>query len=318
LSTTLDNAFPTEHQLRAAAHVLSILGDSPVVDSDLKASYSTAATGLLLSSRDLEQAEGWLLSRHWLAHHPPYVVLTAKAQNLPRDADIVVQELFRELVFDTRPLWLRMAVSTGRIREELLPERVLETLRHLFPADDQREAILIAAAFKVDTERLKKMGDVGEKAVMAQCKAFLKHHGRPDLAELVRRVSLISDQLGYDIVAPNIAGIEQHLEVKCFAGRHPNFYLTRNEYEVGVRSRNWELVLCRMRNDEEADIMGWTTLEPIQDWIPEDCDPSVTWQSIRVRLNSSEVFPGLPLGRVASLSRIQQIVDVDHHLRAMF
>ncbi len=39
--------------------------------------------------------------------------------------------------------------------------------------------------------------------------------GRSDLARDVRRVSLLSDQLGYDVNAPRVAGPPRLLEVKA-------------------------------------------------------------------------------------------------------
>lgn len=296
LCATVKQEFPTAHQLQAAARVLCMIGENPVIHVDLQASYSSVATGLILSSHDLQHAEKWLLSHHWLSLSPPFIQLAPKARGLSVDTETSAKDLLRKLLMDSLPLWLRMAVIDGRVRQELIPERVIETLSRVFPAREEREALLIAAGLRFDADLLRRIGDVGEDAVMKQCQSFLVQHDHPELARLVRRVSLLSDQLGYDIVSPNLAGVEIQLEVKCFSGRRPDFYLTRNEYEVGVRLRNWALVLCRMDGYDDAEVVGWTTLDPMRESLPLDRDLSVAWQTARVRLDWLDVHPGLPLG----------------------
>ncbi len=160
---------------------------------------------------------------------------------------------------------------------------------------EEREAILLAAAVKYDEAALRAAGDAGEDAVVEACQAFLAEQGRPDLARSVRRVSLISDALGYDVTAPNLAGRECRLEVKCYRGRYPVFYITRNEFEVGLTIPRWYLVLCRSVPGSVPSIVGWTTLAPMSARMPVDADGSATWQVVRVRVDESDLRPGLPL-----------------------
>ena len=138
----------------------------------------------------------------------------------------------------------------------------------------------------------------GENAVAESCRAFLEEQGHPDLARSVRRVSLISDALGYDITAPNLAGRQCRLEVKCYRGRYPEFYITRNEFEVGLTLPRWYLVLCRSTQDSVPGVVGWTTLAPMSERMPVDADRSARWQVARIRVDESDLRPGLPLSRL--------------------
>jgi hypothetical protein len=60
----------------------------------------------------------------------------------------------------------------------------------------------------------RRTGDLAEAHVTKACRAQLSGAGRDDLAALVRRVSLTSDQLGYDVTAPRLDGSTRRLEVK--------------------------------------------------------------------------------------------------------
>ena len=130
---------------------------------------------------------------------------------------------------------------------------------------------------------------------LAACRSFLEGQGRPDLAREARRVSLISEAMGWDISVPNLAGQVCRLEVKCYRGRDPTVYLTRHEFNVGLRRSKWYLVLCRSAGDSEPEVVGWTTLAPLIPRMPIDVGRSAEWQVSRVRIGESEVRPGLPL-----------------------
>ncbi len=179
----------------------------------------------------------------------------------------------------------------------MLPEQVERVLKEMFNTEE-RNAILYAAALKYDDTALRTIGDAGEEAVVATCRGFLQEHQRPDLAKRVRRVSLISDALGYDVVAPNLAGQECRLEVKTHRRRHPNFYLTRNEYQVGLELSRWYLVFCRTQADAKPSIVGWTTLASLSARMPVDRAGSARWQLVRIRISESELRSGLPMSVV--------------------
>ena len=176
----------------------------------------------------------------------------------------------------------------------MLPEQVEQVLDELFDAEE-RDAMLRAAAIKYDESALRSAGDAAEKAVYHACRAFLKEQDRFDLARSVRRVSLISDALGYDIAAPDLAGRECRLEVKSYRGRYPTFYITRNEFEVGQTLSRWYLVLCRSGTDLVPSIVGWTTASTLSARMPIDRELSAKWQVVRVRVEESQLQPGLPI-----------------------
>ena len=81
------------------------------------------------------------------------------------------------------------------------------------------------------------IGAAGEEIVLQECRAALSALGRADLAVRARRVSLISDQLGYDIVAPSVAGGGWRIEVKTTrtSAVLAKIILTRNEARVGLK-----------------------------------------------------------------------------------
>ncbi len=153
---------------------------------------------------------------------------------------------------------------------------------------------------KFDDATLRALGEVGENAVASACRAFLRDSGRSDLANKVRRVSLISDALGYDVVSPDLMGCEHRLEVKCYRGPGPNFYLTRNEFEVGSTLPRWHLVLCR--STLVPEVIGWTSLASFRDRMPQELDRSARWQVARVTLEESDLRPGLPIESAAGPS----------------
>ena len=288
---------PGPFLLRSAARVLTIVGRSRHTAADVWASYRATASGGLLSSDGLLSAQRWLVDQGWLDSNETNLIASNRCQALPDDEDEVARELLRAIIFDSPPTWLSAVTARGEIRPELLPEQVEQVLGVMFDAEE-RDAILYAAAVKYDEAALRATGDAGEEAVLTACRAFLEDQRRPELARRVRRVSLISDALGYDIAAPDLAGRECRLEVKSYRGRYPNFYITRNEFEVGLRLSRWYLVLCRSVTDSIPSIMGWTTLAPLCARMPVDQVGSATWQVVRVRIDESHLRPGLPISRM--------------------
>jgi hypothetical protein len=108
----------------------------------------------------------------------------------------------------------------------------------------------------------------------------LARAGRPDLAALVQRVSLISDQLGYDVVAPTLRGKVRRMEVKTTsrsAQTHFEVYLSRNEAAVAVRDPSWTLVLCQACDSSRAEVVGWCRANAFAPVLPSDKHPRGRW-----------------------------------------
>ena len=217
-----------------------------------------------------------------------------RSQMLPDDEAEVARELVRAMVLDAPPAWLGAVAVRGEIRPEFLPTEADTVLESMF-SSEERDALLLAAAEKYDDSAQRALGEAAEESVVTACRALLAERGRGDLARKVRRVSLISDSVGYDIQSPDLSGSECRLEVKCFRGRHPRFYITRNEFEVGLRLPRWYLVLCRAGPNSFPSVVGWTTLTPLVGKMPSDLDKSARWQSAKVQCSESELRPGLPI-----------------------
>jgi hypothetical protein len=65
------------------------------------------------------------------------------------------------------------------------------------PDAARREELLLELARRVDDTLQRLVGEIGEEIAIDAARAELRAMGRPELAREVRRVSLLSDQLGY-------------------------------------------------------------------------------------------------------------------------
>ena len=171
-----------------------------------------------------------------------------------------------------------------------------------FASDNQRppdsRTITLGAARRVDTERRAEIGLDGERAVIRRAEANYLHRGHPDLIHSLRHVSLISDQLGYDIVAPAIdSGEDTRLEVKtCVSSAHLRIFLSRAEASWGSRDPLWYLVVCVLGDADEASVLGYLRGEQLADRLPKDPTQGChRWESASILLTESELSPGLPI-----------------------
>ena len=107
---------------------------------------------------------------------------------------------------------------------------------------------MIGLARRFDETLQRLVGDIGEEIVVNAARSELRAMGRPELAREVRRVSLLSDQLGYDVSAPRVSGRPRLLEVKAttaeLVGPSVNAHLSRNEADTGAALADWALVIC--------------------------------------------------------------------------
>ena len=240
-------------------------------------------------------AQQWLVDQGWLAQKDNILQATARSLELPNDDETeIARDILRAMILESAPAWLSVSVGRGEVRKEFIPEDAEHLFGDLFE-DEDRDALLLAAASKHDEVALRALGEAGEEAVLTACRELLQRNGRPDLAVKARRVSLISDALGWDVSVPNLKGQECRLEVKCYRGPRPSFFITRHEFEVGLRRTRWYLVICRSIGDSAPEVVGWTTLAPIVGRMPVDIDQSAQWKVTRVRLDEPELQPGLPL-----------------------
>lgn len=195
------------------------------------------------------------------------------------------------------PLWLRTAVHDDTtLRTELLPDDVNGALTAVIPDPARREAFLLSRARKVESRERERLGGEGEEAVVATCRAQLTELGATERVAAVRRVSLVSDELGYDVVAPRVGDSVRRLEVKSTrsTGATVRLFVTRNEIAVGLADPDWFLVVTRREKDGGWTVLGHAAAASLQVLLPVDCDTSGRWQTATLTLPIGYLEPGLP------------------------
>lgn len=194
---------------------------------------------------------------------------------------------------------LRVLALAVTRRGEGLPSSDDTTLADLVPDPTRREDLLIALRFRWDDAHRQEIGAIGEEVVASTARGELETLGHPDLARRVRRVSLDSDQLGYDVSAPRVTGPPRLLEVKATTIEEPDAFtvhLSRNEAEVGLRyPEHWALVTCRVSNiaNRQGVIVGWCTAKALEPMLPADTTDA-RWESAEVRIRLDLLEPDLP------------------------
>jgi hypothetical protein len=147
---------------------------------------------------------------------------------------------------------------------------------------------------KFNGAELKRIGDLGEFFLMQSLKEFHTE----ELHDKIDHVSLRDDTLGYDIEAPSHhdPDIIMQLEVKTTVrpvDEYFDFFLSRNEFEVGRSKRNWCIVAIAISNGE-PQVIGHLYCYQFESRIPVDSDPSVKWNSCKIKVSLSQFRPGIP------------------------
>lgn len=281
-----------------AARVLDVTGNPT---SSLLVSYDKLATGGLYRSQDLQAGHRLLVRARLVSvtgeRHVPTVGLTELCQ-LPDD--VAAELLLHELLLHEPPLWLYAAVVEDEVRWENVPEADRDALAQLLATAARREALLLTLGRTLDAQLLAEYGARGEDYVVAACRLHLEERNRPDLAAAVRRVSLHSDQLGYDVTSPDTTGHRHRLEVKTTASASAGrveFFLSRNEATVGKDDPAWSLVAVRRNRDESLELIGWCSAVHLLPHLPKDLSPQGRWTSVRLSVATTDFTPGLPLDR---------------------
>jgi hypothetical protein len=204
--------------------------------------------------------------------------------------------LLQEVLMNTPPIWLFTATSGGELGTEMIPDADLANLDEAIPDHGRREALLLTLANRIDREANETLGERGEEVVVNSCRTQLIELGRPDLAEKVQRVSLISDQLGYDVTAPRANESSRRLEVKTTSRRGSSLtvYLSRNELTYGLRDPDWMLVICQATEVGPISVVGWCHAGVLEPSIPRDVSSRAAWVSARFDLSLADLELGLP------------------------
>ena len=203
------------------------------------------------------------------------------------------------LLGGSKPLWLRAGLlDDGGYAKETIPHQALNRLHELLPDPDEREALLLAAARKVDAERRSEIGRLGELEVVRAAQEKYRQLDCPNLISSIRHLSLISDELGYDIVAPSATtGDKQRLEVKtCVSSRHLRVYISRAESDWAIQDPAWHLVVCTLDDGGPPVIVGSLQGSELHDRLPTDPNRNDhRWESASLRLSDSDLAPGLAM-----------------------
>jgi hypothetical protein len=202
--------------------------------------------------------------------------------------------------YDAQELLLARALETTKpdwIQESTIPpSEVMSLIKGLVPDPDRREAFLLSIGGRYSSAATSALGARGEEEVLARARQELSDLRRPDLASRVQRVSLVTDRLGYDVVAPKLDQRMRRLEVKTTARTSAatfTFYASRNEIEAGRRDPGWALVFCRLGPDNKVDIAGWCRAGAIEPYLPTD-SPGGSWREAELVITQTLLFPGVP------------------------
>lgn len=287
----------TVYLLQAAFRAGCVL-DSPHTDQRAAYdSYRTVVSGGFFAYEALRHGQSILERARLLINDSGALHVTddlMRIRDMPEST--AVEMIFHSLVVAEKPLWVFGALSGPDLQWENVPDEERELLTTMYPSAEEREALLLTLARTFDAERLRELGETAELAVMDACRAHLLGRGREDLARLVTRVSLVSDQLGYDLTANDTAGDRHRLEVKKVrvALDHFEFFLSRNEADFAKRDRQWALVAVAI-DGESTDLLGWCRSGAFENMLPVDTASGGQWASARVSVPLSELMPGLPL-----------------------
>ncbi len=289
-SWALAAGLPSRHAAHAALHVAAIVDGRGSRAVDAQESYWHHATGGTFAPSDLRLGERFLLDAGLLLDMDGTFVPTVDLRELLAGT---VEDAVAALC--VRSLDVRSAASdSGSQRDQLDRD-----LGELVPDAMRREELLLALGRHFSDTRQRAVGAIGEELVVAAARHELITLGRPDLARAVRRVSLLSDQLGYDVTAPRIAGPRRLLEVKATtiepASDSVLIHLSRNEADIGAATGDWSLVICVMEDVEErrGRLLGWCPASAFAELLPTDSRTG-RWEQAAIELPVAGLVAGLP------------------------
>jgi len=277
-----------------------VLDDHGSTTAALLVSYDKVITGGLYRTQDLRSGH-LLLQRARLTRLAPdgrYVPVPQLRDLCGLPDDVAAELLLHELLLQEPPLWLYAAVVGDEVHWENVPDADQRALRQLLADAARREALLLTLGRTLDIALLTEIGGLGEEHVVAACQLHLQDRGRPDLAADVHRVSLRSDELGYDVTSPDTTGRRHRLEVKTTSladGGRVEFLLSRNEATVSQRDPAWSLVAVRRDRDGTLELIGWCRAVALLPLLPHDLSPDGRWASVRLSVPTEAFSVGLPL-----------------------
>lgn len=290
---------PSVHELNAACWVARLFARDPSMTSGRsRDAYGRAATDGLFDRSELLRGEGLLMAAALIGEEDGWLTADPTFLSATDLQDQALRELILERLLATvRPLWVSAAATPTGLDDALVPDIVAADLRTVLPDPGRREAFLLAIGRRFDDTDRRHVGELAEEYVVRACRLQLETAGKPDLASKVRRVSMVSDQLGYDVVAPRRDESDRRLEVKGTraSGLLLPITISRNEADVGLRDSDWALVVCRVTRDDVAQTVGWLDGAALQPYLPSDPAYGGAWEAAVAFLDElADLTPGLP------------------------
>lgn len=294
---TTATSFPTSFELGAAYYVGTVLRANGTTMYAARSSYARISTGGMYRVEHFERAETWL----WSCRLIEVVDDVIKPSNeLLEIARLPHSEALELLLLTTverqRPVWVYAACDGPELATEAIPDLDWSIISDIIEDPNRREALLLGLGRKFDAEEATSIGSDGEEFVVEQCRQALAALGRPELAQAVRRVSAVSDQLGYNVVTPTIGDHPWRIEVKTTRSKAAvvRTVLTRNAVRVGIADRRWILLICFQSQAGHHEILGWCSAPHLQSMLPKDVSKDAQWLSARVALDRTSLNEGLP------------------------
>jgi hypothetical protein len=277
---------PTKHAIRSALQVAALIDPDGSRVADARETYWHVASGAVLPPDDLAAGERLLLDLGLAVVIDGMLFRTAVLDDLLEgDAPSAAASV--------------LLASLGDVADaQTVDDELRLRLEDFGLSDEQINDAAAAAVAKFDATYRTLVGDIGEEIVVAEARAELVAAGRDDLARSVRRVSLVSDAYGYDVVAPRLHGADRLLEVKATATPVDDemvVFLSRHEANVGVTRSNWMMVVCQVQDVDtrRGAVLGWLPFESIKRYMPTDGDNS-RWEAASIRISLGDIVPGLP------------------------
>lgn len=306
-------------RLIAAFWVLRLIGESGESEYKVRESWVNLPIGGRVDMADLSSALSDLKQTGIIHERDGVLSAVPEALNACQADELDAARLLYFVILEAEmPIWVISGTGNGEvIHTELIPDQELNLLDQLFGTLEGRESFLLALARRFDAERQCQTGLLGEKFVLALCQAELEDAGRSDLIPKIQHVSLISDQLGYDIVAPSITGEPRRLEVKSSiaSGTLNRFFISRNELRVGLADPNWFLVLVRV--GEPNELLGWLEASTILTYAPsdglEDDLGAGRWEVAKIAILPGALNQGLPRLDGEMLANSNEMISLRDH-----
>jgi hypothetical protein len=287
---TLPSGVPPAQLVRAALRSGSLIDAYGSRVPAARTAYLLYPSDALYPPEDLRLGERLLLDCGLLLREDDLLYPTDELKSLLALEEAEASSLlFERAVFATMDLGFDLGFDGA------LPPDARLVAEGLISDLDRREATLLALGRKHDESLRAALGLQGEEFVAEHARDELTDLGLEDLADGVRCLSEVSDQLGYDVVAPRVGG-KRRLEVKTSARGSEglfHFYLSRGEVDVGLRDEDWALVACEMQVGGGLRLIGWCRASALDPYLPMDAE-GARWMSAELTLPATLFNPGLP------------------------